>query len=78
MADHLEEEINALFVPPSDPTALASAMTRLLTDEALRARMACANRSKVKTFAPDVVGKAYLAALEEVLRAATNARDANA
>jgi len=66
-ADHLREGINALFVPPSSPRPLAEAIRRLLEDPVLRARMAQANRDRAGEFAPSVVAREYLTALEEVL-----------
>jgi glycosyltransferase involved in cell wall biosynthesis len=66
LADHLTEGVNALFVPPRDPAALARALEKLLTDGELRARMAAANRDKVKSFAPGEVVGAYVRALEEI------------
>jgi glycosyltransferase involved in cell wall biosynthesis len=69
MADHLREGVNALFVPPHDATALASAVTRLLRDPELRARMGQANHQKVREFCPDVVGPQYLDLLREMLGA---------
>jgi glycosyltransferase involved in cell wall biosynthesis len=66
MADHLRENVNALFVPARDPDALAAAVERLLADPDLRERMARANRDKVREFAPDAVAREYLEALESV------------
>jgi glycosyltransferase involved in cell wall biosynthesis len=65
MADHLGDGVNALFVPAGDARALATAVERLLADPGLRARMARANREKVREFLPDVVGPRYLDALRE-------------
>jgi len=67
MADHLEEEANALSVPPRDPAALAGALLRLLADPCLRTMMGQANREAVKTFAPDRIGSEYLAVFQAVL-----------
>lgn len=66
IADHLNEGINALFVPPRDSAATAEALERLLTDSTLRERMSVANRSKVKKFAPETVARTYLRALREI------------
>jgi glycosyltransferase involved in cell wall biosynthesis len=66
--DHLRNERNAIFVPAHDPPALAGAVERLLTDEALRETMARANREHVEDFAPDKVVEAYVAALEAIAR----------
>lgn len=67
MADHLTDGVNALFVPARDPAALAHALIRLLGDATLRARMARANREKVREFAPDLVGREYLQVLRNVM-----------
>jgi glycosyltransferase involved in cell wall biosynthesis len=66
IADHLSEGVNALFVPPRDPYALAEAIERLLVDDALREAMSKANRRKVKEFAPELVARDYLRALKEI------------
>ena len=66
MADHLEQETNALFVPPRDPAALAGALLRLVTDRGLCTAMGVANREAVKKFSPERVGQEYLAVLESV------------
>lgn len=65
-ADHLAPGENALFVPPRDVKALASAMTILLTDRDLRARMTSANHTLVEIFQPDVVAAEYLAIVRSV------------
>jgi glycosyltransferase involved in cell wall biosynthesis len=73
MADHLEEGVNALFVPREDPAALAEVLKRLLADEGARVRMGQANRAKVAEFAPDRVAGDYIRALEAIA-ASTNER----
>jgi glycosyltransferase involved in cell wall biosynthesis len=65
-ADHLVEEENALFVQPRDVPGLASAIRRLLRDDALRARMAAANRERVRIFEPNVVAAEYLQVLQTI------------
>jgi glycosyltransferase involved in cell wall biosynthesis len=67
MADHLEPEVNALFVPRNNPSALADALARLLKDGELRRRMGAANRQKVQSFSPERVAETYLAILENVV-----------
>jgi glycosyltransferase involved in cell wall biosynthesis len=62
--DHLVPDVNALFVPPRDPEALAERLLQLLDDDALRRRMAAANLAKVGEFAPDAVIPRY----EQILR----------
>jgi glycosyltransferase involved in cell wall biosynthesis len=66
-ADHLVEGTNALFVPPRDVGAIADALERVLTDPALRKRMAAANREKVKDFEPGRVAREYVALLAELV-----------
>jgi glycosyltransferase involved in cell wall biosynthesis len=67
-ADHLVEGENALFVEPRDRKALASAIVKVLQDPELRARMASANRERIRIFDPDVVGREYLEVLRTVVR----------
>jgi glycosyltransferase involved in cell wall biosynthesis len=66
-ADHLEEGVNALFVPPRAPSALAEAIGRLLDDDGLRGRMSAANRAKVRDFEPVKAAEIYLRALDELV-----------
>jgi len=65
LADHLEEGVNALFVPPRAPGALADALGRLLDDDVLRGRLSMANRAKVGDFEPARAAETYLRALAE-------------
>lgn len=44
----VEDEVNGLLVPPSDPAALAQALKRLIEDEGLRVQMGQANRHKAR------------------------------
>jgi glycosyltransferase involved in cell wall biosynthesis len=66
MADHLREGVHALTIAPRDVAALVHALQRILTDAELRARMGRANREKVRDFAPEIVGREYLAVLREI------------
>lgn len=63
-ADLLEPDKHALFVPASDPAALASAILRLLEDGDLRERMGEENLKRVAEFSPDHVVPRYA----EILR----------
>jgi glycosyltransferase involved in cell wall biosynthesis len=67
VVDHLQEGVNALFVPPRDPVRLADTLLRLLADDGLRGRMSQANQEKVKEFAPEIVAQHYLDVLEDVV-----------
>jgi len=67
MAEHLQDGVNALLVDPQDPRGLATALDRLLGDEALRRLMSTENRKKVDIFAPGRVVRQYLAILREVV-----------
>jgi glycosyltransferase involved in cell wall biosynthesis len=69
-ADYLVEGENALFVEPGEVKSLAAAMTTLLGDPDLRARMASANRQRIGIFAPDVVAAEYLQVLHAIIGAA--------
>lgn len=51
----IQDEISGLLVPPRDPEALAGAVSRLLEDPALRARLALRGRERVtQSFSTDV------------------------
>ena len=67
-ADLLEDEINALFVPPGDPESLAAAILRLLRDPELRASMGDRNRASLDAFVPAAVIPQYAAILRDVAR----------
>jgi glycosyltransferase involved in cell wall biosynthesis len=68
-ADHLVDGENALFVPPHDVHALATAIVKLLEDPGLRERMAAANREVLRRFEPAAVAQEYL----EILRSLVGA-----
>lgn len=51
--DFLATGENALLVPPRQPAQLASALSWILRDDALRQRLADANRQKIHTFRID-------------------------
>lgn len=63
-ADLLSEGENCLFVLPRDPVQLAARILTLLNDTELARRMSSANRSRIASFRPDVVGTAYSRAFE--------------
>ncbi len=67
-ADHLDDGVNALFVPPRDTEALVRALEDLLDDEPLRAAMASHNVLKARDFSPRKVAEAYAAVFEDVMR----------
>lgn len=67
MVDHLQDGINALFVPPRDPAALADAVLRLLTNPSLARQMSEANRNAIAKFAPAAAAREYQRVLEDVL-----------
>ena len=65
-ADHLLPDVNAVFVPPRDPAAVAAAVLRLLEDDELRRRMGRSNKAKVVEFAPEAVMPRYAEILRSV------------
>jgi glycosyltransferase involved in cell wall biosynthesis len=67
-ADHLAAGEHALFVEPRDVKGLASAMTKVLTDRDLRARMSSANRAHIRIFEPRAVAGEYLEVLQSLIR----------
>jgi len=52
-------ESDAILVPPADATALADALERLITDDALRERVASAGRRRAAELSMDRLSKAY-------------------
>jgi glycosyltransferase involved in cell wall biosynthesis len=69
-ADHLEEGVHALFVPPRDVAALARTLERILEDDALRERMGRNCRAKLEDFSPRTVAREYLSEVEGIRTAA--------
>lgn len=64
----IEDEVSGLFVPYSDPSAVAAAMLRLSGDPPLRARLGHALRKSVETrYAVDAVAPQWTALFTEVL-----------
>jgi glycosyltransferase involved in cell wall biosynthesis len=62
--------VNALLVPPDDPTALAAALQRLAADGELRRRFGAASRALVESeLAADAVGAATVACYRSLLQA---------
>jgi len=67
LPDHLQDGVNARFVAPRDPRALAEAILRLLKGSDERIAMGLANRAKVREFAPGTVGPVYLRAIQDII-----------
>jgi glycosyltransferase involved in cell wall biosynthesis len=68
----LEDGIEALLVPPEDPTRLAAAIRRLAVDTALRQRLTAAARKRMERhLAYDSEGEQHLDLLFEALVTAT-------
>lgn len=68
--DHLRDEVNALFVQPRNPEAIANAVVRLLKDPKLCEEMGRANLAKVQEFSPENVATKYFELFSELLRTA--------
>lgn len=69
-------ELNGLLVPPRDPTALADALQRLLTQPALRARLAQAHYERVcRDFTLDQVTEAFLRIYQTLLEESPGKRE---
>jgi len=69
----VEDGVTGLIVPPRDPQALAAAITRLLADEQLRARMGAAGLARVRErFTVDRMIEGTLRVYERVLAQSTS------
>lgn len=64
----VRDEENGLLVPPGDPEALAAAMRRVLTDDALRARLAAGAKRSVAAIGRDAIYSRLEALLAEAAR----------
>ena len=66
-AELVEDDVDALTVPPGDAAALARALTRCAHDAALRARLGTAGRrTALRRFDPDVFAREFLEVYERV------------
>ncbi len=65
--DVVEHEVTGLLVPPADPAALEAAGDRLVTDAALRRRLAEAARQAAARFTPGMMADRYLALYREMV-----------
>lgn len=61
--EYIDDETSGLLVPPAAPDAIAAALERLLTDDALHARIAAAGRTSAKRFSLDAMFDAYEAVI---------------
>jgi len=69
----VEDGVTGFIVPPRDPQALAAAITRLLADEQLRARMGVAGLARVRErFTVDRMIEGTLRVYERVLAQSTS------
>ena len=58
-ADILTDGASGLLVPPEDVPALAAALDRVMTDEALRRRLAAAAPAAVRPYSVERVGRRW-------------------
>ena len=65
--DMITHESNGLLVPAGDPTALAAAMDRLVSDPALRVRLGEAGRASVTTLTAAAIGHRFETLYDRVL-----------
>ena len=70
VAEQMHDGVDALLVPPGDPTALAAALERVVVDPELRARLAAAAAAR----APEFDIAATVVVLEEAYTRLTDAR----
>jgi glycosyltransferase involved in cell wall biosynthesis len=75
----VEDGVTGLIVPPRDPEALAAAITKLLVDEPLRARMGAAGLARVRErFTVDRMIEGTLRVYERVLTSSRSGTQAPA
>lgn len=67
LADHLQEEVNALFVPPGDPEKLAERIIELLSAHQLLSKMHKANFELSKEFEPVKVARRHLEVMARLI-----------
>jgi glycosyltransferase involved in cell wall biosynthesis len=60
----------ALYVPPDDPRALATALQALVDDEARRAEMARRAHARASTLTPERMADEYVSAYRNLLAVA--------
>lgn len=65
--DVITDGVDGLLVPPEDPKALARALLRLLGDDGLHRRLACAARQRVRSFTCTAMVDATAEVYREVL-----------
>ena len=65
--DFLKNEKNALLLPPANPSALKTAIERMLADDQLRKRMGKNNREEVKLRTFDTTVDKYEQLFEKVI-----------
>ena len=64
------DETCAIMVDPGDVDALASGLARVLTDGALRQRLASGARANAARFDPEAASGAFLRVIEQAVKAA--------
>jgi glycosyltransferase involved in cell wall biosynthesis len=66
-AELVEDDVDALTVPPGDTASLARTLTHCVGDPALRARLgAAARRTAVRRFDPDLFAREFLDVYQRV------------
>ncbi len=64
--DVVEHGVSGLLVPPGDPAALSAALTSLLANPELRARVGAAASRAADSYSVEAIGARYVAILEEI------------
>ena len=65
----IRHEQDGLLVPPADETALAVGLCRLLSDDALRARLAAAGHVKAQAYSWGKISRQVFEVYEETIEA---------
>ena len=62
----ITDERDGLLVPPGDVGALAAALDRVMSDEALRARLGAAARHTAEAYRPEAIARRWEALLADL------------
>jgi glycosyltransferase involved in cell wall biosynthesis len=67
-AEIIEDGVSGILVPPNNPAALASAVSSILSDSALRARLSRGGERRAESFSDTAMVSRFAALLDEIKR----------